>query len=1195
MTIETEFVYIKDFKQQAKRKDWLAGTKRAVETCEVLIQDGQLCTKRMIMSNIILKIISEAIENVIDHAKRCQAKEYDPVTLLEVSYENRQFSILNNGAGIPTGFHKEANMYLVQLIFGEFGQGGNNKDTKDFEDDLGTNGLGIKIANIFSKKFRVITDDGQYKYTQIWYDGCTKVEPPIIESSGGYQFTCITFELDFEGEFADSIPYEDDIPKWIYTRLCFASAYLKYRVQTPVSVIFNGCGINYGMKDIAKLCGTPLDISLQSNIREGLTWEVYIVSTNDPLIQNITIVNGGLVFNGKHVEKIRRLIKATIKGQIDALQKKHNITIKTDFLLSNLVIFANCHVRNCNWSAQRKDTLGNNISDFKHLVLKDDVIKPLNKFLNNNIMSTIFNEKKKKEIREHDNYIDLSKYETALKKASEPLRCRLILTEGDSAADPIKVGLRSDPNIDQDYYGVMTLRGVIINAKKEISFHSYGMEKSKKLVENIFFNTFLHVTGLNIDYKYDKSSPTYELEKSKLKYGGIIACVDQDLDGFNIFGLIMNLFDTFWPNLLKVGYVYKFNTPIIRAYPTSKSGIKQIEEFYDLESYSKWKEGAKLDKYDIRYYKGLASHNIKEYKNMFKNFAKNLYVYIQGSTFETLASKVNLSSANVFEVYYGKNTNNRKVVLREPYFPVTQERIAEQYETKIVYAEEELVTNVHQMQRDNIERKINGMDGLNQSRRKILNAILKKFSGQNKNLRIRVDQFGGFVAEHENYHHGTNSIWDTITRMGFVSVNGNQIPLLKPEGSFGTRLCGGDNSGEARYTQIQANIKIIKLLYPKEDYYLLDFIFEEGKRGEPKYFMPIIPPIFECAKLPGTGWKFEIWARDSHDLIEQTKKMINGEEASEPKIWLDRFTGEHIYTEVSENNFTRKVELLIGKFEYDEKRNAVIITDLPPRTWTNNYTAYLDSRIYDMEDKKKKPKDDPYIKSYVTKSTDVSVYIVINLKPGSIECIRGSEQKVPNLDPIAKEFKIYTYVTHAINFIDEKGEIITFKCYLEVMKYWFGIRKKFYQLRIEHKILLLKLKIKYYENLIRFLCDKETNLNDLEEDDMIKLLQERKYDGITPSVVIKPEFRTNEKIESDFWSGKFDYILDVTERMKSSSKVKKTQKIKDDLVTELKDILDTKEEFVGQKAWLKEIDELDIAINVGKSENWEFNINAEFK
>ena len=60
----------------------------------------------------------------------------------------------------------------------------------------------------------------------------------------------------------------------------------------------------------------------------------------------------------------------------------------------------------------------------------------------------------------------------------------------------------------------------------------------------------------------------------QLSYGNITVIVDQDSDGVgNIFSLLMSHVHLFWPELFDLNFVYRLNTPIIRAFPKKQKKV----------------------------------------------------------------------------------------------------------------------------------------------------------------------------------------------------------------------------------------------------------------------------------------------------------------------------------------------------------------------------------------------------------------------------------------------------------------------------------------------------------------------------------------------------------------------------------------------------------------------------------------------
>jgi DNA topoisomerase-2 len=142
---------------------------------------------------------------------------------------------------------------------------------------------------------------------------------------------------------------------------------------------------------------------------------------------------------------------------------------------------------------------------------------------------------------------------------------RLILTEGDSAKAFAMSGLSK---IGRDNYGVFPLKGKLLNVKDQ---------SSDKILKNAEITNLKQILGLKQGYKYKSLDET--------RYGGVIILTDQDVDGSHIKGLVMNMFHTFWPELLKLGFVKSLVTPIVKAFKG-----KESLSFYTLTDYENWKK-----------------------------------------------------------------------------------------------------------------------------------------------------------------------------------------------------------------------------------------------------------------------------------------------------------------------------------------------------------------------------------------------------------------------------------------------------------------------------------------------------------------------------------------------------------------------------------------------------------------------------
>ena len=110
--------------------------------------------------------------------------------------------------------------------------------------------------------------------------------------------------------------------------------------------------------------------------------------------------------------------------------------------------------------------------------------------------------------------------------------CCLILTEGDSAKALALCGLEV---LGRDYYGVFPLRGKPANVKSMTP---------KMVMDNLELSSIVKIMGLTFAKEYTSTSG--------LRYSSVMIMPDQDIDGSHIKGLVINLFEHFWPSLCKI-------------------------------------------------------------------------------------------------------------------------------------------------------------------------------------------------------------------------------------------------------------------------------------------------------------------------------------------------------------------------------------------------------------------------------------------------------------------------------------------------------------------------------------------------------------------------------------------------------------------------------------------------------------------
>ena len=204
------------------------------------------------------------------------------------------------------------------------------------------------------------------------------------------------------------------------------------------------------------------------------------------------------------------------------------------------------------------------------------------------------------------------------------------MTEGDSAKTSAIAGISALSREERSYYGVLPLRGKVLNVRKN----------SQAVVnKNETFNAIIKAWGLNYNLSYDNQK-----DLDTLRYGHLVIMADQDVDGSHIKGLILNFVQNYWPAL--VDRVSQFITPIIIA----KKKSKKIE-FYSETEFEEWfNSQSDAKSWTVKYYKGLGTFTSTQFREYFGKLDEHIQPFI--NTGET--------SAESLENAFGVNVEPRK-------------------------------------------------------------------------------------------------------------------------------------------------------------------------------------------------------------------------------------------------------------------------------------------------------------------------------------------------------------------------------------------------------------------------------------------------------------------------------------------------------------------------------------------------------
>lgn len=1190
-------MYIGSIKPETT-KMWICNEKRSDSEPEIIL-------KEITYVPGLYKIFDEILVNARDHVIRCIDEKLDPCTMIKVSIDEKigQIIVWNNGAGIPVEEYEGEQILIPSMIFGEL-MSSSNYDDEQKRKVGGMNGYGAKLTNIYSTTFEVETIDSNNnkKFYQQFSDNMSKKEKPKVTSAGGKKsYTKISFIPDFQ-KFGTEGLSEDEIA-------LFKKRVYDIAATTNVKVYYNDKLVdsNTFTKYIDLYFPEGSEHKKVLDITDE-NWKVCVVydPTDKLEHENISFVNGICTSRGgTHVDYISNQIVKKI--QTKTSKKVKDLVIKPTMIKENLIFFVDSVIINPDFDTQTKELLKTKVADFGSTYTVSDAF--INKIVKTGVVDQVIaNAQARAEANlaktgktKSLNYDKLYDAHKAKLKRGE---CTLILTEGDSAKAFAVAGLNV---IGRDYYGVFPLRGKLLNVRDE---------SPSKITNNEEIQAITKIVGLEHKKVYD--------DLKGLRYGSIMILTDQDVDGSHIKGLIMNFIHYYWPSLIKYeGFIRSFATPLVKA-TKGKGKNLQVLPFYSLNEFEEWKKTNNDGKnWSIKYYKGLGTSSSKEAQECFEDVDdKLIYYYWQTKMEEEKTTKKKSSKKNkkisefvdeesepVSDVYQPKykdisedaitlafaegREDDRKKWLNtfdpKVYLNTSDKRIS-YYD----FIHKELIAfSIY----DTARSIPNIMDGFKPGQRKVYFGSVKKNIYKNS---IKVAQLSGYISEHTHYHHGEQSLNETIIKMAQNFVGSNNLNLLIPDGQFGTRLCGGKDAASPRYIYTLLD-EIGKKIFIEHDFDILEHQTDDGDMIEPMYYAPIIPMILvNGTNGIGTGYASTIEPCNPRDIYNNIKRIIAGEKPKAMKPWYRHFMGS--IEKIGVNKY-------ISRAKYDIIGDSIHITDLPVGIWTDNYRAFINNlkesgAQQKNQDKKnaknvkttnskakggragsknakflakkikksntakvaKKNKIGMDIKSTDEDCTDMRISYTITFHPGKLQ------HHIAN-GTLEKELKLIKPINLTnMHLFDENGKIRKYDSYGEILQCFAKVRLDLYQKRKDYllgkwkqDIDILKWKLKFIEGVINekiIVFKKKTS-------EIIEQLEKLKF----------PSFA------EETGKPKYEYLTSMTIIRFSKDEVDKLKKQIENKKTEM----ETLESKSPSQIWEEELEEFMEAYD-----KWEATADAAF-
>lgn len=1168
-SVEETYVKMEQHEHILARPDmYIGSTSHATEERWIYESDE----KGMVLKSItyapgLYKIFDEILVNAADNYQRDSSMKYIKVV---INAEENLISVENDGDGIPVKMHEKHKKYVPELIFGDLLTGSNFDDTMN-KVTGGRNGLGAKLANIYSEEFVVETCQANKLFRQVYNNNMKDRTEPEIKTHRSRDYTRISFKPDLKRFHMNHL--DKDIVSLMTKRVYDVAG-----CNSSLKVSLNGEPISIKtFKDYAMLYFKSRPIDRQPDLlyerivdNEGKRrWEV-IYTLSDGEFHQISFVNSiWTIRGGTHVQGVLKKISDHLVPKIK--KKNKGTEVKPSQIRNHVFLFINSLINNPEFDSQTKETLKLTPS---HWGTKCDLSESfLKKISTSGIIEQILTwnqgrtaqQLKTTGGKKQKRILGIAKLNEANNAGtSKSNRCTLILIEGDSAKGLAVAGLSV---VGRDNYGIFPLRGKLLNVRDA---------PAKTIISNEEINAIKQILGLQHEKDYKTSDG--------LRYGHIMIMTDQDHDGSHIKGLLINFFHHFWPSLLKLpDFLTEFITPIVKA-----TKGEQTLSFFTVPEYEHWKETTNTKGWKIKYYKGLGTSQAREMQEYFSDLEKHKksFKYIGNQDDESIV------------LAFSKQFADKRKEWLASFEPGTY---LDQTLTKIPYNEfinKELIL----FSLADCERSIPSLvDGFKPGQRKILFSCFKR----NLKGEIKVAQLSGYVSEHSAYHHGEDSLHSTIIAMAQNFVGSNNINIMEPIGGFGTRDMGGKDASAARYIHTTISVITRYIFHPADDG-ILDYLNEEGLKIQPVWYMPTIPIVLiNGSQGIGTGWSSTVPNYNPSDIICNLRRLLDKEELEPMHPWYRGFLGSIDYNPAKKNYIVKGLWKRVGD-------DCIEITELPVKKWTQDYKEFLENLLLDASEKEKlkkinerkrkrkgaddddddepssskKGNEEPLIKDYKEYHTNTRVLFKVY----------SDKFYLMTDEEIEKKFKLTTTIACSnMNLFDSNGKIKRYATPEEILTEFFEVRLKYYQIRKDFLVKKIEKDWKILENKVRFILavikgdlvvsnrKKKDLLKDLDDQGFDRIPKEKKAKVHETEILAEGEEVDDEEEvvveKEDDKSSDFDYLLSMAIW---SLTMERVNKLKKDL--ELKKAeLDAMKALLPEDIWRKDLDAFENAWDIYKS------------
>jgi DNA topoisomerase-2 len=891
-----------------------------VPRVDELANNGRLVLHRrtLLVSQALLKICGEMLDNASDHAKR------DPtMNKIEVKMgADGRFSVENNGTGITTNVHAKHNMRVPEMIFGHLHAGSN------FGEERGTlqgqNGLGVKLALLFADEgyVRVVSEETRECWTQRTQLGLTNPKRTCKPAPKAARGSVLVEVLPDYRRFGVHDEASRSHAQAALLRMVVDLA-ATVREGVRVTLLLDSPeGTGSVKRELTKITkpfmpATRTQSKYFSSMfpqgthfwtHECTGWRITLAMMDDEqdrprTLTHASFVNGcRTVDGGSHLDAVQAEVR---KALMLALGSKHDGVSMFD-LCARLFIGIDAEVQNPRFTSQCKTLLSNQRRELPSLSLGATEGKAILNKLDG--LKEVVSMLRARSDQRTASRADGKKSRTVLVKGLKDANlaggprsneCRLIVAEGDSAMQLALAGIAATKG-GNDIYGVFKYKGKPPN----------GMKMSKaEACKNDELGNFIKAMGLRANVDFEE-----EHGRKQLRYGSVLLLTDQDPDGDHICGVSLGTMLALFPSFVRAGVMFRFITPVVKA---TREG--QTLEFYSLQDKDAWWEDVPHEqrpRWRLKYYKGLGASTNAEGRDYFRDIERLI---------KRLAPDQGHSEA--LQLAFGPDASKRKPWLTQDAQDAKQLDPTDH--------EWDISGFVHGPVRNyslhSIRRAIpSAVDGLIPARRKALMAAMEHLHTTKE---IKLIELTGKVISRYAYHNGDASMNAVIVNMAQGYVGRLNWRLMQPIGQFGSRLSPPSVHAAPRYLSTRP-ADILGRIFTTDDLAISRQQDDDGKRIEPCEFQCAFPLalVNGVPQALATGFSSYIPPHNPRDVAKVIIAIAEGQEPPPLTPWFKGFKGT--IEQTNEGTF-------IAKGTYQRTGDTVRVTELPPGTWTNKFIDAL--------------------------------------------------------------------------------------------------------------------------------------------------------------------------------------------------------------------------------------------------------------